>query len=1160
MVVVHFLSVIIWLTVFFSLTSSLGAIAKKTKLCGDEACSEKLFEGKFHRSSLANHESFLSPNENDSVNVYAIKFSDRTDLMEGALVREPAKKGNFFSMHINLDDYVEFLKNAVVSNKTMFMISRDPRDHPSHRLVGIKAALPELIKDYEVNAKRLSVERQLPTEEIDYAALGYFSDTEGHGHSHNHEHRHSHNHEHYHDRGMHLDSHEHIQTLQHTVQPVVLHSETTAVPPLPALNVPTNKRQEASVETTTSVQPQEMPVLGSKFNVVSEIPVQQNLMHETASLMSQPDSESASNTIPNVPEIVVPELSSVVQEASAMSENFPLSDTADVNFVKESNLPQTKSSQEKIPPAANIVNTEKLLPTQFPQPMSTEQVNTKLAPPQVMNTPSSAAILESNLPPTPQINLSLSSSLPNTPQTATPMPTPPQPSVAVVSDGTPLVPMDIAHSDPRHISSPSSSQASYRITESETPSSSNTAAVYTDQNVLPVSSFPHTEPTTTTFSASQFDPVIVSSEFGSTMKIELKPGLGEKDVIETTTVNLPLEPPPVPPITSNILQDSIHSHAMNPSGTEDIPHDEQIAKTNPMAEINTERENIDKPVQTNNEVKTDIIEEDGLGYCIKGGCDKVYNSAVVDEKTETGYLFVIGGLLSKLIGIARYILPLSMSNFDDAGILVTFFVPICLLIHLLRVLVFADTYDKDNFDRRILHNALTTIRQREIQIKLLQTEMEKGKNSWNTEMNEKFENLRSEMNQLKAKYHMLEEENDKLKAETDETSQMIEREHLKCKDLMERNKNLEEKNEMLKRQSSEIHATVEVLHKENERLVDEVAGKSAQLTRLESETNSHSLEIKNLKDQLKTSLSENKILNQRVEELQNETVQLSEIINETYNSNNVIVNERSSVAEAENGEQMQKDINGESGWSDFDEFDVDNPTTEISEKSKKDHVTAVRFSPGEIMEIAKLRVKLKSVEADLDQTKLIVQKQLDERDHLMRKVELAEADAVKRLKEVEAKEAERIEAHNQFKRILGMVEEREAKLRNAEELTEKLRNELMKWQEEVRRLEDQKKTAEFKQLEVDQELKRLKAEYAKLETRNFHELRQCKQTIAALQQQSLEQVHLSNPSANMLGNTNVLSMSASSSDRDYDPSLNCGLVVSPLLSHVRPLWDDESPE
>lgn len=56
--------------------------------------------------------------------------------------------------------------------------------------------------------------------------------------------------------------------------------------------------------------------------------------------------------------------------------------------------------------------------------------------------------------------------------------------------------------------------------------------------------------------------------------------------------------------------------------------------------------------------------------------------------------------------------------------------------------------------------------------------------------------------------------------------------------------------------------------------------------------------------------------------------------------------------------------------------------------------------------------------------RLALQKQLNERDHLMRRVEFAEAEAAKRLKEVEAKEAERIEAQNQFKKILGMVEER----------------------------------------------------------------------------------------------------------------------------------------
>lgn len=46
----------------------------------------------------------------------------------------------------------------------------------------------------------------------------------------------------------------------------------------------------------------------------------------------------------------------------------------------------------------------------------------------------------------------------------------------------------------------------------------------------------------------------------------------------------------------------------------------------------------------------------------------------------------------------------------------TIFVPVCLFIHFLRTLVFTDTFDRDNFDRRLLHNALTTIRQREVQI------------------------------------------------------------------------------------------------------------------------------------------------------------------------------------------------------------------------------------------------------------------------------------------------------------------------------------------------------------------------------------------------------------------------------------------------------------
>lgn len=58
---------------------------------------------------------------------------------------------------------------------------------------------------------------------------------------------------------------------------------------------------------------------------------------------------------------------------------------------------------------------------------------------------------------------------------------------------------------------------------------------------------------------------------------------------------------------------------------------------------------------------------------------------------------------------------------------------------------------------------------------------------------------------------------------------------------------------------------------------------------------------------------------------------------------------------------------GEGGWSDFDELDVDN-SVEL-EKSKKERLLGPRLSPADIMEVARLRVQLKNVEADLDQAK-----------------------------------------------------------------------------------------------------------------------------------------------------------------------------------------------
>ncbi|VDN88964.1 unnamed protein product [Brugia pahangi] len=112
----------------------------------------------------------------------------------------------------------------------------------------------------------------------------------------------------------------------------------------------------------------------------------------------------------------------------------------------------------------------------------------------------------------------------------------------------------------------------------------------------------YAEPTIATFPAQQFDPVTVSSEFGSAVKMEQKLGSWENDA-ETTTINYQLDSP------------SFSSVSISSSVTEDISHYEQEAQRNSNTEIETERRSVDGPVQTEEEVKTDIIEEDGLvGY------------------------------------------------------------------------------------------------------------------------------------------------------------------------------------------------------------------------------------------------------------------------------------------------------------------------------------------------------------------------------------------------------------------------------------------------------------------------------------------------------------------------------------------------------------------
>uniref|UniRef100_A0A914VZV2 Uncharacterized protein n=1 Tax=Plectus sambesii TaxID=2011161 RepID=A0A914VZV2_9BILA len=180
----------------------------KTKLCGNDDCTEVLFEGTVNRPQQGTHSEFLHyPDVGATIKVYAIKFSDRTDLWEGGIDDEASEKsrGFFYSQHVNIDGYLNFLRNAVKQNKTLF-VHNQLAQMKYKSLLGTKQAMPELIKDLEVTERRYAAENNLPEPEpLDLAALG-FQVENGHGHSHG-GHGHSHG-GHGHSHGGHGHSHD----------------------------------------------------------------------------------------------------------------------------------------------------------------------------------------------------------------------------------------------------------------------------------------------------------------------------------------------------------------------------------------------------------------------------------------------------------------------------------------------------------------------------------------------------------------------------------------------------------------------------------------------------------------------------------------------------------------------------------------------------------------------------------------------------------------------------------------------------------------------------------------------------------------------------------------------------------------------------------------
>ncbi|CAJ0916631.1 unnamed protein product, partial [Mesorhabditis belari] len=166
--------------------------SKPSKLCADEKCTVPLFTSKVTRALPNFHEQFLNGlKESDEVQIVAFKFSNRPDMMEAITV--DGQRGFILDGMIQRSPFAGFLKKAIDGQFELKVISQDNKDIGEKRVLGTVLAHLDLIRDYNVAAKRAAAELgaepppELPVPEIQ---------PKGHTHSHSHSHNAGHGHSH----------------------------------------------------------------------------------------------------------------------------------------------------------------------------------------------------------------------------------------------------------------------------------------------------------------------------------------------------------------------------------------------------------------------------------------------------------------------------------------------------------------------------------------------------------------------------------------------------------------------------------------------------------------------------------------------------------------------------------------------------------------------------------------------------------------------------------------------------------------------------------------------------------------------------------------------------------------------------------------------------
>ncbi|WKY17187.1 hypothetical protein Q1695_001646 [Nippostrongylus brasiliensis] len=949
---------------------------KKSKLCGNEKCDEVLFKAKVKRVMTFNHEAFLSLVEGALIDVTAVKYSDRTDLMEGVLA--DGTKGNFYIGAIDIGPYIEFLRDAIAKKKELKEISQDKADIGSKKVLGTVRADLQLVRDYNVQAARYAQEQKLPAPQP--IPLPDLPPSGGSRHGHSHE-----------------------------AHPKPSHSTDQHGSPIPVVKIESSDTNNASASDPS-------------ISVTSS----------DSSVGKQPiNSPEATQQIP------LTEMEKEIEKLLAR----------DAVLLKEEAAPkQTVVDSTTQSPDVSVAATPAPAPTTA-EPLPTPRISTG----DILGGAAS-------------INLTPQNDAQPTPTTVDPPLTVPPPLEK------PDLPMEAQNTQSSPMPSTAPTDSLPQQDSTFPPPESSTV----DQTVTAQQATLTADPSLAPVEQPEHQPAGVAEQSAATTELSAGAahvnadgiGKGEESLLTTTRSPSPVD------------IEQTHPTSVTPAGVKEADVAEDV--------VSTTQPSVEAITGTIPPTATVPAE-----YCSRENCPD--ENAVPQDPGEGEAIQkapgAVHGILKTVAAVIRT-LPF-LDGIGDGGvglfINVSFLVAAIIIYSISSVL--SEYSDAVGCDKMIAHDLATKCKMLDELNKAKDVEINRLSSGRFPGNVDEAAELRKELCLREVEIQKICQANELMKGEIEEERRSRE---LRENDLTSERKRAAQAEDRV----SDLRRRLDEEEQTHSRTINELATANLSLERLEKDLRAEkkaleemTLEQKKTKDAaIKLSME----LQSANEEIMKLTVEKSNIELENATLSSMI----------EEIERNRKEGSGGSGgWSDFGD-DIIGDADEEREKTPASSTISVPVAgPGavsDVREAAKLRVQLKKSEQELETTRMALDYEKQERSRLQSKLSSTEHELERRIREIAERERERTRADERCNELLTIMKDSNAKARETELLRDKLRDDVAILQSEVASTMEEKRKKDEKISELEVELKRMRNEHLKLETKRFSEVLELKHKLDVL--------------------------------------------------------------